>query len=229
MFDIPYSWRVGWLLFFMLVIAHYDWRVNRSNARRWREYLFILSIGVLGIAFIAAVDAVAATISHEYYIYMRDLREDAPFRYSIFIQSVKAGLPAGLVVGCVYMAANNPRPTLAGLPYRRLYVLALLPMVTALLLAPFAAMGGVVLDPLHIGPFLAKVNELGKEPEKVQRLLAIWGASIGLYAGGLAGTIWGAVKIRAERRAAKINAPDAPDAPTAPAVSATSPAAPVKS
>jgi hypothetical protein len=210
MFDIPYSWRVGWLLFFMLVVAHYDWRVHGAKAKRWREYLFILSAGVIGILFIAAVDAVGATISHDYYIYMRDIPDDAPFRYSVLIKSIKSGLPAGLVVGCVYMAANNPRPTLDGLPYRRLYVLSLLPMVCAVLVSPFAAMAGVVLDPLHIGPFLVKVNELGKDPDKIQHLLSIWGASIGLYAGGIAGTIWGAVKIRAERRTAKINAPDAP-------------------
>ena len=199
MLEISYSWRVAWLIIFMLIMVHYDWRKNGAQSRRWKEYLFILSVGLIGMVYIVITDAISGSISHEFFYYMRDVPEDGTFRAVVALQSLQCGFPVGVVCGGALVAANNPKPGFPPLPWKRLYVLVGVPIVFGILCAPFTAILSVLFDPMHFGAKLAPL--LAKEPEKLQRFLAIWGVTIGLYIGGIVGIFWAVKKIRSQRRA----------------------------
>jgi hypothetical protein len=179
----------------MSIVAWIDWRRRAAQATKWREYSFLLVAGLLGIA----IDQITATISPDYFVLRKGITADDRFRLSIAALGFQAGLLMGMVVGGIYLIANNPRPDRRSLPAAQLFRVALFPIFAAMVLMPLVALAVHRWDPLHLTLELSDMLS----PSRIGRLLTVWGMHLGIYLGGLLGTIYGVVGIRRLRAAAR--------------------------
>ena len=129
-------WRIlaGAAIFAVLAIV--DLRRNGRAARRWREYLFLVSCVGLALVYGAANDQITVGVSWEYFYYGKDLitalgPKTPPEEMALRVEAAKVGLKAtwsvGLILGVVLLFANNPRKGLPHLPFARVY--RLLPLM----------------------------------------------------------------------------------------------------
>lgn len=190
---LPFWVRFLGLLLFLAAAAAVDrWR-NGPEARRWREYAFLLAGGGLGAAFGAGVDQVSMTLSPEYFELGKGIPPGPGFRWGATMVGLQAGFVGGLFVAGVLLVANNPRPGRAALPGRALW--ALTPVILASALG--LAVPGWVLGPVFLGHDYAS-ELLG--PERLVALLRVWGLHVGLYLGSILGLASAIVSLRRARR-----------------------------
>jgi hypothetical protein len=192
--------RLSLLLALMAIVAGIDWRRNGSRGTKWREYAFLIVSGLLGGLFGIANDHLTATISADYFVLGKGIVADGQFRLSVTGLGFQAGLCAGAVIGGCYLTANNPKPERPNLAYPRLLQFGLWPLFFAVLVAPLVSLLVCRWDPLDFGSRLGDVLS----PPQLIRFLAVWGIHLGLYAGGLIGTICGVVGIRRARAKAHV-------------------------
>jgi hypothetical protein len=100
---------LGALLLLMLVVAFVDWWWRGAQATRWREYSFLLAAGMFGGLLGVAIDQFTATISPGYFVVGKGVSAGAGFRLGVAGIGFQAGLAVGMVIGGVYLLANNPR------------------------------------------------------------------------------------------------------------------------
>lgn len=193
--DVPFEARLGVLLGLMVVAGAVDRAVNGREARRAREYAFLLAAGGVGALFALLCDQVTSRLSPDYFVIGKGLDAGPGFARAVVELSLQAGLVAGLVLGGVLLLANQPRPDRPALPLPRLLLRAGWPLAGALLAAPLGALVLPPLDPLglrdELGPLLAE--------RALSALLRVWGIHAALYAGGVLGTIAGVVEVRRRR------------------------------
>ena len=198
---IPYSARLGFLALLLALIAFFDWRRNREKARRWREYLYLIAAGAIGALFMLAFDEGTALISRDYYSLSKGFEERESFYSQLTALSLMTGLPSGFIVGALYLAANNPKPDLPGIPLNRLLRFLLYPIVCTIIVAPFTAAFFVSADPLGHGAFYtASHSSSFSDPSTIQHLLVAQGINVGLYIGAFIGAVWAVIHIRMARR-----------------------------
>lgn len=194
--DVPFALRLALLLGLMVIGAVIDRAVHGADARRWREYAFLLAAGAVGAVFALACDQVTSRLSPEYFVIGKGLDPGAGFARAVVELSLQAGLVAGLVLGGVLLLANQPRPDRPALPLPRLLLRAGWPLAGATLAGPLGALTLPPLDPLglraELGPLLTD--------RVLEDLVRVWGVHAGLYAGGVLGTIAGVVEVRRRRR-----------------------------
>ncbi len=65
--------RVGIGTCVFAALAIHDLYRNGRNARRWREYAYLVFAGLMGIAYGAANDLITASVSWEYFYYGQGL------------------------------------------------------------------------------------------------------------------------------------------------------------
>jgi hypothetical protein len=194
--DRPFLWRLGLLLVVLAVVAALDrWRY-RARATRWREYLVLLACGAVGGVLGAAIDQVTATISPDYFVLGKGLPAGAGFRRAVAWLGFQAGFVTGCIAGGLLLWAGQPERYRVQIGYRGLCRRLPLPVLGALLLA--VPMGLVVpaWDPLGLGEVLAA--EL--PPPRLARFLTVWGVHLGLYTGGVLGTLLGMLGLRRARQ-----------------------------
>jgi hypothetical protein len=196
-----YPLRLAGLIVFFSVVAVLDWRKNGEKATRWREYLLALLCGLLGAAFGMIWDQGTLTISPDYFELGKGLDpKNGPMRLQALALGFKAGFFAGLVLGMLFLFANNPG-RLKTLPYKRLIKRAIHPL---LWVGPCALIGMVVIDygdPMNRKKALLSIlNEA-----QARAFLKVWGLHIGLYSGALIGLISGCLSIRKERSTLGLN------------------------
>jgi hypothetical protein len=142
------AWRIAIGSTILAVLAIADLRQRGRDARRWREYLFLLCVMVLAMAYGAINDQITSRISWEYFYYGKDLSkvlgpETPPDPAALHWQAMKVGVEAtwsaGLLMGMALLLANNPSPGLRQLSGPRL--LSTLVIVVAVVI-PLAAIGG---------------------------------------------------------------------------------------
>jgi len=180
----------------MAIVAWIDWRRRGQEATRWREYVFLLLAGLMGGMVGIANDHVTATISPEYFFIGKGIKLDDSFRWHVTELGFHAGLLAGVVIGGAFLMANNPKPKRPSLPAKKLVRFALYPILGILVMVPLGSVMAYYLDPLN---FSADLSE-ALSPEQIGRFLAVWGIHLGLYAGGIVGTVVGVLGIRRMRR-----------------------------
>jgi len=194
---MPLFWRLGLLLALMVTVAWIDWRRHAAQATKWREYSFLLATGLFGGLLGIAIDQVTATISSDYFVLGKGIPAGDGFRLRVAGLGFQAGLLMGMLVGGVYLMANNPKPDRRSLPLPQLFRFALPPILAAIVLVPVAAMAVCRWDPLN---WTHEFSGL-RTPAEITRFLAVWGIHLGLYAGGLFGTVYGVMRIRRTRAA----------------------------
>lgn len=210
----------------LLVLAVADLRRRGRAATRWREYAFLLGVVATAIAYAILNDQVTCAISWEYFYNHDDsvaqaigplAFDQSPDPWSVRLAAVrmaaKGAWTAGLGIGVVLLIANNPskrRPQLPQLPYRRLYRLAMIPLIGAILLSALMGTAG------YLGLFAPLFEEMLRfNVFRPARFMAVFGAHLGVYAGGILGTVWAVIALRRQRaKECGMGIPPMPRSPT---------------
>ena len=193
----------------LVALAWWDRRRKGAEARRWREYTFLLVVTLGAVIFAAALDQITVTLSWEYFYFGKELREVLgptcpPEQSSLRVQAsligLKAGLGPGLLIGVALLIANNPRKGRPVLPMRRLLRAVAWPIGLAALCIVAASAAG------YAG-WLTWISQDFREmvAEDVMRprwFMSAWGAHLGAYVGGALGAIIAVARVLRARRVA---------------------------
>lgn len=193
----------------LVALAWWDWRRKGAEARRWREYTFLLAVALGAVVFAAALDQVSVTLSWEYFYFGKELHEvlgaqcppeQASLRVQASLIGLKAGLAPGLLIGVALLIANNPRKGRPALPMWRLVRAVAWPLALATLCIAAVSAAG------YAG-WLTWMSQDFREivTEDVMRpmwFMAAWGAHLGAYVGGALGAIIAVARVLRARRAA---------------------------
>lgn len=182
-----FSLRVGVLAAVLGLFALADWAVHGRRAKRWREYVFLLGCAELGAAFGVGVDQITARLSPEYFIIGKHIEPGEGYWTSVMQLGVQAGFFAGAVVGGLLLIANSVAPSRQPL---RLIVLARFLLVPIGLAIAGACQGGLVLALCPPPSFMVDKFRSQLEATALFRLCIVWGIHLGLYIGGVAGTVF---------------------------------------
>lgn len=208
--------RIGAGVVIFTILALVDIRRHGQQARRWREYLFLVVCVVVAMAYGIANNMVTLSISWEYY-YGKNLHEALgppenlqpwPLRREAIRIGMMATWSVGLLLGVAVLLANNPRRNLPQLPFRSLYWM--LPLVFA-----GAVVGGVLGGVVGFAGWLRHASKdlMDVWLENMFRpryFLAAWGTHLGGYAGSALATI-GCVPWIIRRRRRLADAIDTPE------------------
>ena len=201
------------------VLAVWDVRRRGKEARRWREYLFLLVAVAAAMAYGVAIDQITATISWEYFVHGKGLSafeshgpagagEAAAFRWEVAKLGAKAAWTAGLILGAAVLIANNPRPQRPPLPFAALY--RMLPRVAACAAVLAAALGLAG----YLGLLTWTNSDFGLLFEenlyRPQRFLCAWGIHLGSYVGAAAGAALAVWRVLRRHRRTAANSPKYP-------------------
>jgi hypothetical protein len=189
-------WRLVVLVVLMAIVAWIDWRRHGANAVKWREYSFLWIAGLLGSLIGMLLDNITATLSPDFFVLGKGIAAGEGFRLRVTYFGFHAGLLAGVVLGGVYLLANNRKPDRKSLSLTQLFRFAIYPIMGALLLMPIISPLICYCNPFGVG------SDLGFTPPQQRWFLAVLGINVAGYLGGLAGTVWGVLKIRRARASA---------------------------
>lgn len=194
-------------------LALWELRRRGRQARRWREYLFLLTAVAGAMAYGTLNDQLTVTISWEYFLYGKELVNvlggdappaEGPLRWEAAKIGMKATWTAGLLLGAAMLTANSIPKKIPPLPLRQLYGLlaaALLPTVC------LAALGGLA-GRLGWLTALGGFREMAAaELWRPTRFMCVWGIHLGGYVGGLVGAVTATVRIVRRRRGTAGNGP----------------------
>jgi len=186
------AWRIAGGVAVFAALAVWDVCRNGRAARRWKEYVFLLTAVATACAYGIVNDQLTVRISWEYYVYGKELMQylapDGAVNHAgLRAEAVGVGAAAtwwcGLLFGAAILLVNNPRPHRPAVSFARLY--AMLPVVLAAA-AVLAAVGGV----LGWSGRLAWAFPEGVPDEwRPHRLMCVWGMHLGGYLGGVLGTV----------------------------------------
>jgi hypothetical protein len=190
--DIPFSLRLAVLLVALATVAALERWKRGPEATRWREYSFLLGAAVVGAVFGASFDQISLSLSPAYFELGKGIEVGDGFRLRVTTLGAQAGFVAGLILGGMLLMANNPRPGLKGLPYRRLATHVFPVPLAALVLAPFGAVFMYIYSP-----------DLEIAANVLPSFLTVWGLHCGLYLGALVGVVFAVSGVRRERRSAR--------------------------
>jgi hypothetical protein len=199
--------RIAAGAFIFLCLALWDLKKHGREARRWKEYAFLVLCVVVAMIYGILNDLVTSSISWEYFYYGKELENALgpaipPDRAAMRWEAAKIGMMAtwsvGLLLGAALLIANNPRqdrPSLA--PSRLLSLLPVVLLITITCGAIFGLLG-----------WFGALNWLSNDFVEMWKadmfrpphFTAAWGAHLGGYIGGLIGGMWAVWRIIRERR-----------------------------
>src|SRR5882762_8408342 len=135
-YEVSYEARALVVLAALGTIALWDVLRLRMGATRWREYAFWLACAGVGAFFAVANDAVTSRVSPAYFVVGKGVT-DNPERLAAAVAflAAKAGSFAGIVIGGVFLLANNPSRGLPQLRYRELARFLIVPALGAIVVA----------------------------------------------------------------------------------------------
>jgi hypothetical protein len=200
--DVSFLARLGVLLVVLGAILAWDYRRHGAKGTRWREYLFLVAVGLLGAGIGVAHDLVTSSISEDYFVIGKGMNKGVGFRSSVIELGAHAGFLAAVVGAGIYLLANGRRDGTSPLSLGRLARLVWKPLACALLGA--AVLGGLATAVPPDGALRLEFVRGLSMPERA-RFVRVWGIHIGVYGGLLLGMVWGVLSIRSCRRAAMAN------------------------
>ncbi len=182
-------WRVGAGFLFFSTLAVWDIRRKGKEARRWREYLFLLAAVAMAMAFGVINDQITVSISWEYFcVHEGDSPQTmtseggsdlAAMRWRAVEMGLKATWTAGLILGALLLMANNPHPVKPQLSYRQLcWAVGKVFLI--------AGAGAVLLGTAgYFGAFAGNFEDIVQNDIwRPRRFMTVWSAHLGAYAGG---------------------------------------------
>lgn len=194
--DLSFPQRVSLLVALFTLFAFADWFRNRSNATRYREYLFVAATGALGSLFAVVNDLVTMRISPAYFIDFKGIPEGPDFAAGVLNLAIGAGLFAGIVLGAGLLMANSVGRHPARLTLRQLAPYLLLPLTLA---PPTALTVGIFYREFQ-PQFVIEVAEKYLSSGGLPEFAFVWGVHTGQYAGALAGEVFACLLIVRKRR-----------------------------
>lgn len=132
---VPISARFLLASFALGGMAWVDWKRNGTNATKYKEYLFLTVSAIVAIAFAEVHDAITVRISPSYFAEGKGLGWN-DLHWNVAKLAIKASYWMGLLLGLLYLIANNPFKDWPRLPYTVLFKFMILPIGGALLLGP---------------------------------------------------------------------------------------------
>jgi len=188
--------RVGIGVAIFAALAIVELRRKGKDARRWREYVFLVVCVATAMAYGVLNDLVTASISWEYFYYGKGLDAivgpQTPPRESILLWhaamvGLKATWTAGLIGGVAILMANNPRRGRPQLPYSVLYRVVPLLILGAMTCAGICGILGYAgVFARFMGDFADLVREDLFRPH---RFMCVYGMHFGAYVGGAIGAM----------------------------------------
>jgi hypothetical protein len=198
---IPFIFRFLFLLILLSLIAFIDWHKNGAAAKKWKEYSFIVGVGMIGVLFAICVDSITSKISPEYFVYGKKLPSGEALRWSVLGLACEAGFSAGIITGGIYLLTNSFGKG-TGLPLTTLLKLLWVPALFMLLTAGTMAWFAKNYDPGLIRPDLVDM----RPREAADRFMIVWGTHAGLYLGLVFGLMIGCLVVRRRIRGLTLSA-----------------------
>lgn len=189
----------------LAALAIWDVRRKGAAARRWREYLFLLTVTAVAVLYGLLNDQLTVGISWEYFFYGKGLYEalgqQAPpdmtaLRWQAVLVGIRATWWVGLAGGVLVLLANNPIGKLPRLADRRLYALLAWPIGLAVLLAAAGGAAGYTGLFDHGWGFDELVQDDMWRP---RRFMAVWGIHLGGYVGSALGLVGAILAVLVQR------------------------------
>ena len=206
--------RIAIGVLILLALAWWDYRRNRDQATRWREYLVLVACTLAAMVYGIANDQITSTVSWEYFYFGKGLEETlgrqippdpVKLHLAAAVVGIQATWSAGLIMGVALLLANNPSKALPRLPNTMLLIqLPIIFLITAGTATIGAALG-------YTGR-LTRFHEdfewmISADQWRPRRFMAVYGIHLGGYIGAIGGILTAVIIIRRQRR--KIPAPAA--------------------
>ncbi len=192
-----YIKRIILLAVLAVVMVIIDYKRNGKNASRWREYLFVLAVGLVATVYGMVNDFVTVSISSHYFTLGKGLSDGPGLAIRAVLLGSYAGFSAGLVGGAYTIFIATFR-TKTKLPISWLFSLLWIPIVSAVSLAFLMTMLFSGFDPYG---FRAELSGLITTRE-IDNLIFVWWIHVGDYLGLLVGLVIISVLILKKRKKA---------------------------
>ena len=182
MFDIPFYQKVIALVCFFIIAAAVDYCVYKEKANRWKEYLFILTLGSIVSLIGLGYDQIIVTISPEYFAIGKGLGYDN-LRFETGLVGMRAGFVAGIIMAGAFLLSNKSPQVFPMLKWLKFII-------------PFT------FCMLFVGPVIGWIfyangaNPFRLDDSKNLRLLLVWSTQAMLYLGTITGTCIACYKMR---------------------------------
>lgn len=214
--DVGLLARIALGVLFFATLAVIELVKRGRQATRWREYLFLVAVVLIALAYGVANDQITCRVSWEYYYYGKELAEvlgprTPPAIGKLSWEAAKVGMKAtwtvGLIVGVALLLANNPNARHPQLGYGKLITIACRVVL-------IAATGGMILGWAGSQGYLARMSEdftemLRRDEMRPLNFMTAYGIHLGGYIGGFVGAAWAVLAVRKARKrySARISSP----------------------
>ena len=194
--DVTFPYRVALGLCFFGALGAWDLRRNPSNPRRLKEYAFLFGVALATMLYALAHDAVTFALGDEYFRVVKGL-ESRHFDLAVAGLALKAGWTAGLVIGLVFVVANNPSKRWRQLSYRDLTRQLAWPLLSS----PFAALLLGLWAHARPDAWIDALDIAWLRADSLADVVRVWAVHIGSYLGAIAGLLVASIHILRQRRA----------------------------
>jgi hypothetical protein len=193
-------------LFALFEIRERGWR----DARRWREYGFLLACVAIAIAYGICNDLVTSRISPEYFLFFKGAVEHVSneaaahpelHRGELDLQAIRIGTlatwTAGLIAGALLLTANSiGRWPALSLPRLARFVplMFVLAIICAVTLGFIGYHGGLAWMSVDFREMVLR------DEMRPYHLMCVYGVHLGGYLGALIGLVFGIIRIFISRR-----------------------------
>lgn len=169
---------------------------------RLKQLGFLLLAGCLGAVFAAAVDAIAASISPEYFSVGKGIETGRGFTLRVAWLAGRVGFLAGALAGLIVLVANRARPGCPALPYSKLLQQTSKPIGWSFTLALWLGIVGHYAALPLLPPFDFIFRDIPQllTPDRVRLFNTMWYVHLGLYLGLFIGVVLVVIAIRRDRQ-----------------------------